>query len=69
MKYPSDQIHTELTQLTKNKVVQKVMQVSADEGFTIYFTDGTTLHVFYSGCEGEVYFNETQIECSGDYRT
>ena len=61
----SNKQNQELTELINGKIVEKVTRVTADEGFTIHFTDGTKLQVVYSGCEGFVGVNEIEVNCDG----
>ena len=64
-KAESSKQNQELTELISGKIVEKVTRVTADEGFTIHFTDGTKLQVVYSECEGFVGFNDKLIDCDG----
>lgn len=61
----SSKQNQELTELLNGKIVEKATRVTADEGFTIHFTDGTKLQVVYSGSEGFVGVNEIEINCCG----
>jgi hypothetical protein len=43
------------------KVVSEVKPTNADEGLVLVFSDGTTLEVGYSGCEGWTKLNGKEI--------
>lgn len=59
--------HKELTDLLKNKIVDKVLKVSCDEGFVILFTDGTKLEAGWSSPYGEAGVNGDWVGCDGEY--